>query len=133
MSTTGWIGREWLANYSISHTIPLLEASHLPGSLAKSYTVPSASFVHGGIHPSWAALGIEHINRVGQSLLYKALQITSPDAWLPPDATQEELLFYGEGGPLWNRHYATADEHAACEEAKQVRASLGVRHMVMGQ
>lgn len=133
MSTTGWIGREWLANYSITHTIPLLEASHLPETLAKSYSIPSASFVHGGIHPSWAALGIEHINRVGQSLLYKALQNTSPDAWLPPDATQEEMQFYGEGGPLWNRHYATADEHAACQEAKQARASLGVRHMVMGQ
>lgn len=132
MSTTGWIGQEWLGNFSITHTIPLLEASHLPKTLARSYDVPMASFVHGGIHPSWAALGIEHINRVGQSLLVKALSESSPNGWIPSDATREEAQFYGEGGPLWNRHYATSDETAACLEAKEARKSLGVRHMVMG-
>jgi hypothetical protein len=133
MSTTGWIGKEWLANFSITHSIPLLESSHVPDTLPKTYKIPSASFVHGGIHPSWAALGIDHINQVGQSLLFKALSHTSNEGWLPPDVTQEEMQFYGEGGPLWNRHYATADEVAACEEAKQARSSLGVRHMIMGQ
>lgn len=133
MSTTGWIGKEWLANYSITHTIPLLEASHLPESLVKSYAIPLANFVHGGIHPSWAVLGVTHINRIGQSLLYKALNHTSPGGWLPPDVTQEEMQFYGEGGPLWNRHYATSDEDSVCEQAKEARDSLFVRHMVMGQ
>ena len=133
MSSSGWIGQDWLANYSITHSIPLLVASHLPESLASSYSVPQANFVHGGIHPSWAALGVEHINEVGRDLLYKALDNSAPNGWLPPGVSEEEMEFYGESGPLWNRHYATADERSVCEQAKQATGHLAVRHIVMGQ
>jgi hypothetical protein len=133
MSDSGWIGQEWLGNYSITHSIPLLVDHHIPESLKKAYTVPMASFVHGGIHPSWAALGVSHINQVGRSLLFKALSNKDPNGWLPPDVSQEEMQFYGESGPLWNRHYATADEKSVCDEAELARSHLSVRHLVMGQ
>lgn len=133
MSSSGWIGQDWLGNFSITHSIPLLVDSHLPASLARSYDVPAANFVHGGIHPSWAALGVPYINQVGHSLLTKALENDDPNGWLPPGVTEEEMQFYGESGPLWNRHYATADERSVCEQAELTRSHMSVRHLVMGQ
>ncbi|UZJ51446.1 hypothetical protein CBS101457_000766 [Exobasidium rhododendri] len=132
ISSAGWIGQDWLANYSVTHTIPLLVQSHLPEALAKTYQIVRASFVHGGIHPSWAALGVDHINRVGGSLLLKALDNDRPNGWLPPDVTDEEMQFYGENGPLWNRHYALADEVSVCKQADIARQHLSVDYMVMG-
>lgn len=132
MSTDGWIGQDWSANFSISHTIELLSPSHLPQALSKAYSVPRASFVHGGIHPKWAALGLTHINQVGHSLLLKALSNPRPQGWLPDRTTKEETEFYGEHGPLWYRGYALDEESSVCNEADKARLDLGVRHLVMG-
>lgn len=135
MSTDGWVGRDWLANYSISHTIPLLPPEQLPTALQQSaaYTPIHASFVHGGIHPQWAARGLEEVNTLGHSLLRKALEEARPNGWLPADATEEEKSLYSEHGPLWYRGYALEDEADVCHEAKLVTRDLGVKHLVMGQ
>ena len=75
MSSEGWLGRLWLEHYNVSHSIDLLppEQVRVARDLPSEYRLPRASFVHGGIHPSWAATGLDHINTVGQSLLSKAL------------------------------------------------------------
>lgn len=151
---TGWIGKSWLGNYSVTARVPyadefvpfpdLLPASPTPtlaaqiskkqarlaalpqepprqwtfGTSAKSATDPvteksepfafaAASFVHGGINELWASKGreegadgpIEHINRVGHSLLSKAIDTPYlPLNHLPKDTTEEESALYGVGG-----------------------------------
>lgn len=133
MSREGWIGQDWMANYSISHTIALLPPALVPDILQDVYSVPRASFVHGGIHPHWASLGLTHINEAGHGLLRKALSTARPHNWLPDDATEEEIEFYGENGPLWYRGYALNDERSVCAEADEARHHLAVRHLIMGQ
>lgn len=132
MSIEGWIGTDWTANYSISHTIELLPSSLLPDDVRGKYAVPRANFVHGGIHATWAAKSLQHINAVGHSLLSKALANPKPDGWLPSDASEEEAQFYDQNGPLWYRGYATKDEQQVCQEAEHASKHLSVRHLVMG-
>lgn len=133
ISREGWIGKEWLSNYNISHTVELLSSSHVPSELSRSYSVPRANFVHGGVHPTWAQKGLEHINSVGHHLLTKSLGQDRPSGWVPPDASPEEVDFYGEHGPLWYRGFALEEEKEVCHEADDSRRELGVRHLVMGQ
>ncbi|EPQ26934.1 uncharacterized protein PFL1_05568 [Pseudozyma flocculosa PF-1] len=130
MSTQGWIGQEWLRDYNVTTTVPLLPPDH-PG-LPKGYTPPSASFVHGGITPAYAERGIDEINRIAKSLLRKGLDEERPSGWLPPDTTPEEQAVWSESGPLWYRGYATEDEPEACRIAEKATSALGVRHLVMG-
>lgn len=133
MSEAGWIGQTWLANYSITNTIPLLPPQQLSrAKLPASYQVPHASFVHGGITPAWAARGVAHINAVGRSLLLKALKDQS-GAFLPPGTTPEEQNLYAEDGPLWYRGYATDPEQLVCKHAEEAARLLGAKHLVMGQ
>ncbi|CAO1614231.1 unnamed protein product [Parajaminaea phylloscopi] len=140
MSTEGWIGQTWLANYSVSHTINLLPSDQIArlvasGQLTSGYTVPKANFVHGGIHPSAAANGgLAGINAVGQALLQKALSEEKPTGRLPAETTPEEARIWSEFGPFWYRGYAYEGEEEACKLAAQTRKALGegVDYLVMG-
>lgn len=143
MSEQGWIGQTWLHNYSVSHTIALLPEEEIEGlrkrsELSENYRAPQANFVHGGIHPSWAAQGLDKINAVGHSLLRKALNAPFPPrSHLPPDATQQEASAYGEMGPFWYRGYAYESDTKACRLADEARTpgslhSHGVDYLVMG-
>lgn len=132
MSTKGWIGNDWLTNFSISHTIPLLPPEKIPSDIQKVYNVPQANFVHGGIHPHWSSQGLTTINEVGHSLLFKALDNQKPNGWFPPTTSKEEMQFYGEHGPLWYRGYALEHEAEVCEQANQALQDLQSRHLVMG-
>lgn len=129
MSDRGWIGKDWLDHYNVTAVVPLLPPDH--PALPKGYTPPSASFVHGGITPTYAARGVDTINTIGKSLLHKALSNPSP-SWLPPDVSDEERELWSENGPLWYRGYATNPPNQACPDANAARASLGVAHLVMG-
>ncbi|KAN0065166.1 hypothetical protein ACQY0O_001663 [Thecaphora frezii] len=130
MSTAGWIGQDWLKSFNVTTVVPLLPPDH-PG-LPKGYTPPSASFVHGGVTPDYARKGVDEINRIGKSLLHKALDEEKPSGWLPPDTTNEEKAFWSETGPLWYRGYAMEDEPEACAIAEKATKAMGVRHLVMG-
>ncbi|PWN43162.1 Metallo-dependent phosphatase [Ceraceosorus guamensis] len=132
MSSSGWIGKAWMSNYTISQTVPLLSPHKVPPGVPSHYAVPHASFVHGGIHPEWAAKGLDHINEVGRSLLFRALDWKSPRGHLPPDTSREEMSLYDEMGPLWYRGYAYETEEEVCHLAHAAKESLGVRHLVMG-
>lgn len=129
MSAQGWIGQEWMMNYNVTNTISLLPPSH--PSLPEGYVPPRVSFVHGGITPQYAALGVDYINTLGQSLLHKALSDPNP-SWLPTNTTQQEQQLWSEHGPLWYRGYATDPTTEACANAAKAKQGLDVRHLVMG-
>ncbi|KIS68749.1 uncharacterized protein UMAG_10837 [Mycosarcoma maydis] len=129
MSDQGWIGQEWLHNYNVTHTISLLPETH--PALPPNYTPPRVSFVHGGITPQYAALGIDFINTVGHSLLLKGLS-SQPNSWLPPNTTSDEQALWSEHGPLWYRGYATDRLSHACANAEKATKSLAVNQLVMG-
>jgi len=96
----------------------------------------AASFVHGGIHPSWSSKSnpIDTINEVGYSLLAKAIggPLINPMG-LPRNTTLDERALYDENGkprsqsdlsqpkllvtgPLWYRGYALEeDDNKICE------------------
>ncbi|KDN39015.1 Metallo-dependent phosphatase [Tilletiaria anomala UBC 951] len=142
MSSDGWIGQSWLANFNITHTVPLLPLHLVPssannrgaaGGRVAAYTVPRASFVHGGITPAYARRGAAAINRIGHSLLQRALAEEIPNGQPPHDTPTEELELYGSEGPLWYRGYANQEDEAQiCAEAERAASALGVRHLVMG-
>ena len=73
-------------------------------------------FVHGGVSPTWAARGIDEINRQARVALD-----TDPRA---------EVL--GSSGPLWLRDYLQAPESVACPALDAALQSLGARRMVVG-
>ena len=129
MSSEGWIGRDWLEAYNVTHTVGLLPEHH--PSLPKGYTPPRINFVHGGITPHYATLGVDHINTLGHSLLHKALSNTH-HSYLPPNTTTDEQDLWSEHGPLWYRGYATDTPSLACQNAARTTHNLHVNHLVMG-
>lgn len=154
MSTRGWIGQDWLANYSVSARVPYgLGFTRLPGIASKTSTTrkfresfkpshdPSLDpflstasvFVHGGITPEYATVGISEINRIGRSLLHRALDGQIPYHHLPPHTPSEEAQLYAEHGPLWERSYALErDEDIICRQIKKATQRLYARRMIMG-
>ncbi|TKY85404.1 hypothetical protein EX895_005566 [Sporisorium graminicola] len=129
MSDQGWIGRDWMEHYNVTHTIALLPPTH--PALPANYSPPRMSFVHGGITPHYASLGTDHINTLGQSFLRKALSQPQP-AWLPPNTTHDEQELWSEHGPLWYRGYASDPPALACPNAAAATSALRVNHLVMG-
>ncbi|KAA1067176.1 hypothetical protein PGT21_012415 [Puccinia graminis f. sp. tritici] len=155
MSTQGWIGKTWEANYSVTARIPYaLGFQELPRRSSQTSTTrrftesfseeeeeeesdpfldAGTVFVHGGITPEYATLGISEINRIGHSLLHRALAGTIPYNHLPPHTPPEEAKLYAEHGPLWERSYALEDdERRICRQIEIATQRLHVRRMVMG-
>ncbi len=122
MSSEGWIGKDWLTSYKVTQTISLLPSTH-PG-LPEGYAPPKVSFVHGGITPEYAAKGVNYINDIGRSFLYKGLSEPNPSSWLPSNTTAEEQKLWSETGPLWYRGYASDSTPLACENAEKAKTAL---------
>lgn len=133
ISSEGWIGQTWGANYSITHLVSLLP-EHLVAQAksAKSqdgspeYFAPRVSFVHGGITPSFAARGPTYINRLGQELLGRTLRrpLNELNGHLPRSSPDTERELWSADGPLWYRGYALDPDSQACGNA--VRALEGL-------
>ncbi|OAV93695.1 hypothetical protein PTTG_06591 [Puccinia triticina 1-1 BBBD Race 1] len=154
MSTQGWIGKSWIANYSVTARVPYpLGFGDLPMVSSETSTTrrftesfepaeeraldpfldAATVFVHGGITPEYAAVGVSEINRIGQSLLHRALDGQIPYHHLPPHTPAEEAQLYAEHGPLWERSYALEDDEAIiCRQIEKATERLHVRRMVMG-
>ncbi|CAD6927905.1 unnamed protein product [Tilletia laevis] len=136
ISSTGWIGMEWLDHYNITASVDLLPREFLP----EEYETPRANFVHGGITPEWAAsggdgrdAGIDRINTLGTSFLRKALSNPNPDGRSPPDTTPTEASLYSADGPLWYRGYALdASDSLVCSRAENASHLLLVDFLIMG-
>ena len=144
--STGWLGRTWRANYTVTSRLPYHPSlgkpndDYIPGSQS-ALSHAALSFVHGGISPTYldATPYPSRINTLGASLLRK-LQTRKqptphpPGAYpgLPQDATNEEKELYDANGPLWYRGWALDDDTKVCSEIDGVLDNLGVRRLVMG-
>ncbi|WVQ73890.1 hypothetical protein IAR50_003471 [Cryptococcus sp. DSM 104548] len=131
LSNEGWLGQEWLANYSVTALVPL---SPHPSS-------PSLSFTHGSLRPSLPSLQPypSAINALGHSLLSSALTPPlalpyppNPYSGLPKGHSQAEAELYAEGGPLWWRGLADREEGQVCEWAKELKEKTGARRFIGG-
>ncbi len=75
-------------------------------------------FVHGGLEPAFAALGVDEIN-------------ATVAAWMrgegpPPSAIQ------GEDTPIWSRDYSSDTDAADCAALERSLAALDAQRMVVG-
>jgi hypothetical protein len=144
--STGWLGRTWRANYTVTSRLPyhpslgMPNDDFIPGSQSP-LSHAALSFVHGGISPTYLKTTPypSRINVLGASLLRKLQtrkQATPhpPGTYpgLPSDATHEEIELYGANGPLWYRGWALDDDAKVCREVDGVLNKLGVRRLVMG-
>lgn len=140
MSTTGWIGQEWRANYSITARLPYFAAT------APWLSHSAVAFVHGGILPSYIdslssspsvieaglsdATPIAQINSIGKGFMKVLDPSTGHDR---SNWSLEQRRFWSEQGPMWDRTSATMeDETAVCRLAKLTCEKLGVNRIAMG-
>lgn len=123
MSLHGWLGQEWMQHYNVTVNIPLLADDAMP-----YFPTHQASFVHGGIQPVFANMGITQMNGDGHSLLKKALGTTDGKLRV----TQSEHALWSADGPFWFRGYALDDEAHACAMSHDAQQALGVYALVMG-
>ena len=80
--------------------------------------VGTSLFVHGGILPEHAEMGLDEMNR-------------SIQAWLRNDDPQPEWI-RGDRSPVWSRLYSDQPNLAACDTLSWVLNTLGVDRMVVG-
>ncbi|EGG06288.1 uncharacterized protein MELLADRAFT_74879 [Melampsora larici-populina 98AG31] len=151
MSSEGWIGESWLKNYNTTARVPYIlstdsnlnqvpidpstyfETFQDKSSKPNPFLNSAIAFVHGGITPEYAKIGISEINRIGQSFLNRSLQNPKPTGGLPSDTTMEEKMFYSSHGPLWERSYALEEnEEMICDQIEKTINLLNVRRLVMG-
>ncbi|WWD16773.1 hypothetical protein CI109_101205 [Kwoniella shandongensis] len=131
LSSDGWLGQEWLANYSVTALVPL----------APHPSAPTLSFTHGSLRPSYPHLTPypSAINALGHSLLSKALTPPlappyppNPYSGLPKGSTHDEAESYAEGGPLWWRGLAEREEGQVCLWAEELKGKIGARRIIGG-
>lgn len=102
------------------------KAAFVPGSdIARRFAqqkvvtmVGDTVFVHGGLSPEHAELGIEAMNEQTQ-------------AWLAGTRKMPELL-KDSRGPVWNRQYGQRTGARACASLERALKSLGAGRMVIG-
>ncbi|HND00047.1 MAG TPA: metallophosphoesterase, partial [Myxococcota bacterium] len=80
--------------------------------------VGDSVFVHGGIDPHWAELGIDGINNAVRTAL------------LSP--TPKTAAILGNDGPVWNRAYVLGDPPVECPRLKEALTKLSATRMVVG-
>ncbi|CAK9786716.1 Metallo-dependent phosphatase [Cutaneotrichosporon oleaginosum] len=132
LSLDGWLGQEWLANYTTTQRV----------HLAPFKGAPSLSFTHGSLRPSYPHLlpYPDRINELGASLLKRGLtppmappHPPNPYRGLPEGTTPAEASVYDGEGPLWWRGLADVpDEKTVCAWAAELQEKLGVRRIIGG-
>ncbi|KAG8832635.1 hypothetical protein FRC17_000947 [Serendipita sp. 399] len=146
LSSTGWLGKAWAQNYTVTNRLPLhpkLGSPNIDYDPAKKDPISHAalSFVHGGLSPDFPYLTPypSSINSIGHSLLHK-LQTRpqppphppNPYPGLPASATNAEEHLYDGEGPLWYRGWANEREKEACKKIDDVLDRTGTRRLIMG-
>ncbi|KAH9821567.1 Metallo-dependent phosphatase-like protein [Melampsora americana] len=151
ISSQGWIGKTWLENYKTTarvsyliltdsnlNTTPLNHSSYFEtfedtSNNQNPFMNSAIAFVHGGITPDYARLGITKMNEIGKSFLNRTLQNPKPNGGLPIDTPLEEKSFYSSHGPLWERSYALEEnEELICDQIEETIRILKVKRLVMG-
>ena len=92
-------------------------------SLPVAYESRQVVYVHGGISPNWAALGVRGLNDAAQ-----AAWDERPRRYL---RLPKKSLLRSNDGPLWDRSLVRAGRPTAARLAKSLRL-LGARRMVIG-
>ncbi len=85
---------------------------------ATAIRVGDTVFVHGGITPSAARLGLDRINEDMRAFLSGAGPLARS--------------LSGEDSPVWHRGYALEESDAVCAELVRALEALGARRMVVG-
>ncbi|KEP51008.1 serine-threonine protein phosphatase [Rhizoctonia solani 123E] len=147
MISSGWVGKSWRANYTITSRLPLHPSLGPPNTDYNPKTPPNPlshaalSFVHGGLSPTYSNLTPypSAINALGKSLLRRLQDRVQPPPHppnpypgLPDSSTQAEHELYGADGPLWYRGWATEPDSFVCPAVEGVLAKTGVRRLIMG-
>ena len=92
-------------------------------ALPVAHLTSQTLFVHGGLLPSWARLGIEGLNRSASECWAAARR----NLWSLP----KNSLFRNGGGPLWNRSLVRGGPEAK-RELRETLELLGAQRMVVG-
>jgi hypothetical protein len=92
-------------------------------ALPVAYVSNGAVFVHGGLLPQWANLGVEGLNREGA----RAWAEAGARLWSLPRSS----LFRNPDGPLWDRSLVSATPAARANLRHSLKL-LGVRRMIVG-
>ncbi|KDN38423.1 hypothetical protein RSAG8_09517, partial [Rhizoctonia solani AG-8 WAC10335] len=147
MISSGWVGKSWRANYTITSRLPLHPSLGPPNTDYNPKAPPNPlshaalSFVHGGLSPTYSNLTPypSAINALGKSLLRRLQDRVQPPPHppnpypgLPDSSTQAEHELYGADGPLWYRGWATEPDSFVCPAVEGVLAKTGVRRLIMG-
>ncbi|MBK8012788.1 MAG: metallophosphoesterase [Deltaproteobacteria bacterium] len=81
-------------------------------------------FVHGGLSPGWASLGLEGLGR------------KAAEAWATHPTYYQDLdprgIFRDPVGPLWHRAYCVSTARVVRADAALALASLGAEQMIVG-
>ena len=93
------------ANVLAQHNMPMM--------------VGDTVFVHGGILPEHARIGLESINADVQ-------------AWMRGDAQEPERWTRSRTSPAWSRHYSNEPDAADCALLSETLSILGAQRMVVG-
>ncbi|GAA5864642.1 hypothetical protein JCM8547_008259 [Rhodosporidiobolus lusitaniae] len=112
-------------------------SSSKKGDEEDPFAYSAASFVHGGITPEYLSSlhtdrPVERINSIGSSIMFSLLHSPPAPLSLPRGSTPEQLEFWSERGPMWNRDWALEEEDEICERVEEAKRILKVRRLVMG-
>lgn len=147
MLSSGWLGKSWQANYTVTSRLPLHPSlgppntDYNPDALPNPLSHAAYSFVHGGLSPTYSNLTPypSAINALGKSLLEKLQDRVQPPPHpphpypgLPSVTTPAEHELYGTNGPLWYRGWAYEPDSVVCPAVEGVLARTGVRRLIMG-
>eukprot|EP00741_Cyanophora_paradoxa_P007721 tig00001187_g7470.t1 len=96
-------------------------------SLKLLHVIGDVVFVHGGLHPSLASLGVEELNaqHAGLAPLLGVGDLT-------PEQRRDASALYSDSGPVWYRGHILDSEEEACPVLQQSLDALQVRRMVVG-
>lgn len=93
-------------------------------TLPVAFKLGSLLFVHGGLSPSWAEVGL------------KGLQEETERCWAEAPRFYQELdphgLFRDPLGPLWHRAYCVANAQVVKDDLRAALDQLGARQMLVG-
>lgn len=92
--------------------------------LPVAFKIGSLLFVHGGLSPRWAALGL------------RGLADAAEAAWRRAPRFYQELdphgVFRDPLGPLWHRAYCVANAKVVRDDLSEALAAVGATQMVVG-
>jgi len=91
-------------------------------------------YVHGGISPTYAKLGVDGINKAAQTHMpaFAAANWQYHKRGGGKYFHNKDWDIFGNDGPLWYRGFATLPESKICGPLQQSLKLLGVKRMVVG-